>query len=95
MKLWDRSDGFPGPGMVRILTDDVSDLPRSAFLQLGENVGLERQSGNSKEKLGHVVPCRRKTPVRSENRFNNQIKTCSRTIKAVTADTNTMIWRNV
>lgn len=38
-----------------ILTDDVPDLPRSTFLQLGENVGLKCQRCNSEEKLFHVV----------------------------------------
>lgn len=38
-----------------ILTDDLADLPRPAFLQLGEDAGLERQWGDSKEKLVHVL----------------------------------------
>lgn len=39
-----------------ILTDDLADLPRPAFLQLGENAGLERQWGDSEEKLIHIFP---------------------------------------
>ena len=39
---------------VQILTDDVTDLPRSTFLQLGKNVGLECQRCNSEEKLFDV-----------------------------------------
>lgn len=39
-----------------ILTDDLADLPRAAFLQLGEDAGLERQRGHSEEKLVHVFP---------------------------------------
>lgn len=38
-----------------ILTDDLADLPRPAFLQLGEDAGLERQRGDSKKKLVHVL----------------------------------------
>lgn len=39
-----------------ILTDDLADLPRPAFLQLGEDAGLEGQRGDSEEKLIHVFP---------------------------------------
>lgn len=53
-----RNNYFRDVATVWILTDNISDLPRSTFLQLGENVGLERQRGNSKEKLSHVFPCR-------------------------------------
>lgn len=42
--------GAPGG----ILTDDLADLPRAAFLQLGEDAGLKRQRGDSEEKLVHV-----------------------------------------
>ena len=39
-----------------ILTDDISDLPRPAFLQLSEEVRLESQSSHAEEKLLHVFP---------------------------------------
>lgn len=52
LKAGERDAGVGALG--GILTDHLADLPRSAFLQLGEDAGLERQWGHPEEKLDHV-----------------------------------------
>lgn len=39
-----------------LLTDDVADLPASALLQLGQDVGFECQRRHPEEELLHVLP---------------------------------------
>ena len=63
---------------VRRLTDDVTDLPRSTFLQLGKNVGLECQRRNSEEKLFHVFSYGREETKISEGLSENEKLTDSR-----------------
>lgn len=44
-------------GRWSLLTDDVTHAPRSAFLQLRQDVGLEGQRRHAEEQLPNILAC--------------------------------------
>lgn len=45
------------------LTDDVTDIPRSIFLQLGQHDGLKRQGCNAEEEIPDAIACQGKDEI--------------------------------